>query len=86
MKLVKIEWVDSRTPTDGWEHLNKLNDIKACECVSVGFLLKSGDDVKALAPNLADIDEDSDVQASAIIIIPVCSITRMVELAEELAP
>ena len=82
MRLVKIEWVDSRSPTNGWERLDGLDYMNACQCVSVGFLVKDADDFKMLAPNLADKDDDSDIQASAAIVIPTCSITRMVSLVE----
>ena len=82
MHLVKIEWVDSRSPTNRWERLDDLHGLDACRCVSVGFLVKDATDFKMLAPNLADKDDDSDIQASAAIVIPTCSITRMVSLAE----
>jgi len=82
MRLVKIEWVDSRSPTNKWERLNDLDDMDACQCVSVGFLVKDATDVKMLAPNLADKDDDSNIQASAAIVIPTCAITHMVDLAE----
>ena len=82
MRLVKIEWVDSRSTTNKWERLDDLDYMNACQCVSVGFLVKDEADFKMLVPNLADTDDDSDIQVSAVIVIPTCSITRMVSLAE----
>ena len=53
--LVMIEWVDSRQPGPGWRWLSSFKPSGPCDCASVGWLIHDGDDVKALAPNMADL-------------------------------
>jgi hypothetical protein len=49
----------------------------------VGWLIHDGKDVKALAPNMADIgDEEEDMQALGIIHIPAPAVKRIVALTE----
>lgn len=79
LPLVCVEWVDSRQPTSSWAWVDEYEPQGACSCVSVGFLLKDGKDVKVLAPNLADIFHEK--QATGIINIPVACITRLTTLS-----
>lgn len=79
--LVMIEWEDSRQPEPGWVRLTDFQPDKACLCVSVGFLVHDGDETKALAPNMADIEGDN-MQASGIIYIPTRCVKRIVPLEE----
>jgi hypothetical protein len=60
--LVMVEWVDSRQPSAGWQWLSKYEPGTACDCASVGWLIHDGDDVKALAPNMADLGDSDDMQ------------------------
>lgn len=81
-RLVMVEWVDSRQPTPGWQRLSHYEPATRCDCASVGWLIHDGDDIKALAPNMADIGDGDDMQASGVIHIPTVCITRISTLAE----
>jgi len=81
IKLVKIDWIDSRSPTNRWEHLSEL-EANICHCSSVGYLIKDTDELKVIAANLADIDDTESLQASAVKAIPSCCVTRIVDLIE----
>jgi hypothetical protein len=80
-KLVLVEWEDSAQPIARWVWLDDHTWDGIVRCRSVGWLVHDGEDVKALAPNVGDIDGDG-VQASAIIRIPARCVTRMIEVAE----
>lgn len=74
--LVLIDWEDSVQPVRAWQHLDELDTHKIVLCQSIGFLIYDGDDVKALAPNVAELGTD-DAQASGIIRIPTRCVTRV---------
>ena len=80
--LVLVEWEDSAQPISGWRYLSDLNDFQAVRCVSVGWLIHDGEDVKALAPNMGEINSTERVQASGIIRIPTRCITAVKHLKE----
>lgn len=80
--LVLIEWRDSAQPTPGWQFLTDYSPSGAISCVSVGYLVHDGDETKGLAQNLGCGASEESMQASGIIHIPACSITRQVALAE----
>ena len=82
VKLVSIEWVDSRQPSAAWQHLTHFKSTGLCHCVSVGYLIYDGQDCKVLAPNMADIESEEDMQISGEIHIPKCSITKITQLVE----
>ena len=82
VRLVLVEWVDSRSPKSNWQRLSEMEDSVSCRCVSVGFLLRNGKDTKVLAPNMADIDSPDNLQASGIIVIPTKSVTAIKNLEE----
>ena len=82
-QLVKIEWKDSTQPVSEWQHLNDLADTKPISCFSVGFLLQNDDEMKVLAPNMADIHNDLNIQASGIIAIPSSCVVKISKLLEE---
>lgn len=82
-RLVLVEWHDSRQPTSAWQKLADYEPQPACLCASVGWLIHDGDDVKALAPNVADLDDD--MQASGVIHIPAACVRKMVPLVEDKA-
>lgn len=81
-QLVKIEWKDSTQPVSEWQHLNDLTDTKPISCFSVGFLLQNDDEMKVLAPNMADIHNDLNIQASGIIAIPSSCVVKISKLLE----
>ncbi len=80
--MVMVEWVDSVRPAPSWQHLCDFECGPAISCASVGWLIHDGEDVKALAPNMGEIDNADQIQASGIIRIPTVSITRIVRLRE----
>ena len=82
-KLVLVEWLDSARPIEAWQHLSDYEYKEAVQCVSVGFLIHDGEKVKALAPNMGDVDKEENIQASGIIHIPTCSITKIAVLEEK---
>ena len=65
--LVLVEWEDSAQPLSGWRYLSDFDGFRAVRCVSVGWLIHDGDDVKALAPNMGEIDDAERMQASGVI-------------------
>mgnify|MGYP006915363189 CR=1 FL=1 len=80
--LVLIEWEDSRQPASGWAHLSSIDEPSVVRCVSVGWLIHNGSRVKMLAPNLGDLDDEDNVQASGIIRIPARSVIKLTALEE----
>lgn len=81
-RLVMIEWEDSAQPISSWAYLASLDATKAVRCVSVGWLIHDGKDVKALAPNMGNLNDESSVQVSGVIRIPTRCISRVVDLKE----
>ena len=79
-QLVKIEWQDSTQPISAWQHLNDLAESKPIQCVSVGFLLQDDVEMKVLAPNMADIHSELNIQASGIIAIPSDCVVKISKL------
>lgn len=69
-EIFLVEWVDSRQPVGSWHHIDDWDIASACKCVSVGYLIKDDSSVKALAQNMADIDNEDLTQASGVITIP----------------
>lgn len=80
--LVFVEWEDSAQPVAKWTYLADFEKPSAVKCVSVGWMIHDGADVKALAPNMGEIHSVERVQASGVIRIPARCITRLVRLAE----
>lgn len=76
-----VEWEDSAQPTPNWEHLANFQPPTVVSCASVGWLIHDGKHVKALAPNMGAINEDS-AQVSGVIRIPARCVVRIVELHE----
>lgn len=81
--LVLIEWLDSAQPVPRWLRLSDYDPGTAVSCVSVGWLIQDDRQVKALAPNMGEIEDAEHIQASGIIRIPTCAVTRIVRLRDE---
>src|SRR5688500_4087572 len=82
--LVWIEWQDSAQSDSAWrfaDHWTK-ETSQIVECVTVGFLVHDGDQVKAVAQNLGDKNTPDAVQASGVIRIPTKCVTRLKRLKE----
>ena len=82
MNLVMIDWIDSARPISEWQYLSDYKPFTPIKCTSVGFLVHDTKEVKALAPNVGDLDNKDTVQASGIIHIPTCSISKITKLKE----
>ena len=80
--LVLIEWEDSRQPMSSWNRLSEFSPEEVCQCVSIGFLIHDTLKLKVLAPNMADIGSEENLQVSGMMHIPTSAITRMVCLEE----
>lgn len=80
--LVLVEWEDSRRPVASWQYLADVDVSTVVACVSVGWLINDDKKIKALAPNIGDIEDEECAQACGIIRIPTRSITRIVQLSE----
>lgn len=76
--MVKVKWLDSLQPVSSWQFLSDYKPSEPILCVSVGFLIHNGDDVKAIAPNMGD-----DNQISGVIHIPAISILSITKLIEK---
>lgn len=79
--LVLIEWEDSAQPVPGWAFLEAIDDWEVIKCRSVGWLIHDGDDVKALAPNLGDVESENSAQVSGVIRIPARCVVKITQLA-----
>lgn len=80
--LVMIEWEDSVQPRPAWEALADWKPCAPVRIASVGWLLKDGKRVKALAPNMGGIDEKATVQVSGVIHIPTSCVLKVTKLDE----
>jgi hypothetical protein len=81
--LVLIEWEDSVQPVPDWHPVAAYRNLEILKCVSVGWLICDTQEVKALAPNLADVDDPDNIQASGVIRIPTRAVQRVTRLTEE---
>ncbi len=80
VRLVLIEWIDSVQPVSNWVYLSDYKPHQPIKCVSVGYLIHDGKDVKALAPNMGETGSEINIQAAGIIHIPSCSILKISDL------
>jgi hypothetical protein len=71
-EFVVIQWEDSRQPTSSWAWVEDV-DVGVVPCVSAGWLIHDGEDVKAIAANLGDDGK----QASGVIRIPTRCIIKI---------
>ena len=72
LKLVKIEWVDSRQPTASWRRVSDLGYLSECRCFSVGFLIRQDDQATVLALSISD--EGDEMQATGVFVIPTAAV------------
>lgn len=76
--LVKIIWVDSNGYTDVWSKVDVYDDeycMSQLNCVTVGFVLNQNKTTITVAGSLSNTG-----QASGVMTIPRCSITRIIKL------
>jgi hypothetical protein len=80
--LVMIEWEDSAQPIPAWSYLASFDAPGTIRCASVGWLIRDDAQMKALAPNMGGLDNESSVQVSGVIQIPTRCILRVTSLSE----
>ena len=80
-RLVLIEWEDSSQPISQWQHRNDIR-VSAVRIASVGWLIKDGKNVKALAPNVGGLGGKGSPQCSGVIAIPTRCIIQIKKLEE----
>jgi hypothetical protein len=77
-----VEWEDSAQPIPSWSYLASFEAPGTIRCVSVGWLIRDDDQMKALAPNMGAIDDKNSVQVSGVIQIPTRCVLHVTTLAE----
>jgi len=78
MKLVLIEWVDSKRMSDGWIYTADMSPSVVL-CQSVGWLVKSKGGVLTVMPHCSK----SKKQNYGAISIPECAVKRIFELKKK---
>ena len=71
MKLVQIDWVDSKSGPNAWEYRDDLPSLPPVLCTTVGYLLEDSRKYKTVAQSL------SDSQVHGRITIPTACIQRI---------
>jgi hypothetical protein len=77
-----IEWEDSAQPIPAWSYLASFEAPGIILCVSVGWLIRDDDEMKALAPNMGAINDENSVQVSGVIQIPTRCVVNVTRLRE----
>lgn len=72
--LVVIVWADARGVTDYWDDIDDPDELKPCQCLSVGFLMEDFANWKVLAQSI------SDTKVLGRMCIPSASIISMTKL------
>lgn len=80
--LVMIEWEDSAQPISAWSYLSSFNPPGVIRIASVGWLIRDGNDFKALAPNMGGIDDPDSLQVSGVIQIPTRCVLKVSPIKE----
>jgi hypothetical protein len=80
--LVLVEWEDSAQPIAQWMHLANVEIKNAILCVSVGWLIQDGPEVKVIAPNMGEVNNADNVQVSGVIRIPARCVRKITKLTE----
>lgn len=83
-RLVLVEWVDSHS-SSGWQVIEGDIEDRALVCLSVGWLLLDGANVKVVAPHKNHPEDSASFQTNGVMTIPTCSVVRMVDLHEAVA-
>lgn len=81
MKLVAVEWEDSRVPLARWTRLSDVPKAEASRIISVGFVWDDQPDCILLVSNVGD-GRDDDAQAVGGMLIAKRQIVK-IELLEE---
>lgn len=84
--VVQIQWEDSAHPVGRWVHLDidELHNSDPVRCLSVGWEVYRDNRVTVLAPNVGEIQNCDDEQASGLIRISArCIIARLILVPPE---
>lgn len=79
--LVLIKWEDSRQPVSNWKWASDFDDASPIMCFSVGWLIKDTKEIKLLAPNMGDRQDDG-AQVSGVIQIATSCVKRISRIKE----
>jgi hypothetical protein len=71
MKIVEIEWIDSKGITSDWEFKDDIKSLEPCLCKSVGYLLDDNENYKTI------VQSDSSEQVLGRLTIPKESIKKL---------
>lgn len=74
MKIVLIEWIDSKGVTNSWEFKNELDPLLPCHIISIGFLIDDSKTHKTI------VQSDSETQVLGRLTIPTKAILKMKRL------
>ncbi len=83
-RLVLIEWEDSTQPVSHWQFADEAKP-SIVRIASVGWLLKDGKKLKALAPNVGGLDGKVKAQVCGVISIPTRCVISIHDLRETVA-
>jgi hypothetical protein len=79
MKLVLVEWIDSKRLTDGWVYNDSIVP-KICICKSVGWVSKKSNKHVLIVMPHRGVDEKTNYGSIAI---PKCCIAKITKLRKE---
>ena len=77
MKLVEIEWIDSKGVTSEWEFTNDLDELKPTLIRSVGILWESNDECKTLVQSMSIGVKSRDTQICGRITVPTVCVKKI---------
>lgn len=75
MKLVLVEWVDSKRMSEGWEYTEDI-EPSVVTCQSVGWILKENKECIVIMPHM----DKNESQGCGIISIPKCAVKHTYQL------
>ena len=73
-KMLYVVWVDSQITSFSWTYVNDI-EPKIATVESIGFVVAENKETLTLAGSVS-VKDDSENQATQIITIPKCSITK----------
>lgn len=81
LRLVLVEWLDSKQPVAAWQWLSDLEAPAPARCVSVGFLAREETDTLVIVQNVADPHDEDGAQASGAMTIPRACVVSIMDLS-----
>lgn len=75
-KLLLVEWEDSARPLSEWRYIDDAPSMEIIRCLSVGWVISENKQLLMLAPNIGNVDSESE-QACGFMRIPKKSITSI---------